>query len=451
MNEKTDVLVIGGSAAGLVAAMTAKSNYKDKKVVLIRKEEKVMIPCGIPYIFGTLESSDQNILPDGGLINLGVEIKIDTVISINTEEKTCLTVKGLSISYEKLIIATGLQPAKPSWLKGGDLDNVFTIPKNKVYLDQLSSQLSSYKHVVVVGAGFIGVEVSDELNKRGLKVSLIEKEPHILALAFDPDIAIEAESILQQRGVEVLSGVSIKEIQGKGKVASVLLSDGRNIETDSVILSMGYHPNVQLAEASGIHINEKGFIIVDEYLRTNIRDIYAAGDCAEKRDFATNKISATMLASTACAEARVAALNLYKISTVRKFKGTIGIYSTNIGDSSFGVAGLTEEASLKEGFDFVTGMFAGIDRHPGKLNNPHKQIVKLIVSKECGRILGGSVVGGVSAGELTNVIGFIIQSGMSIFDLLVSQIGTQPMLTASPAAYPLIKAAEAAAKKNYNQ
>jgi NADH oxidase (H2O2-forming) len=92
-------------------------------------------------------------------------------------------------------------------------------------------------------------------------------------------------------------------------------------------------------------------------------------------------------------------------------------------------------------------MFSGVDRHPGKINSPHKQVVKLIVSKECGRILGGSVLGGKSAGELINVIGFIIQGGMTVTDLLVSQIGTQPMLTASPAAYPLIKAAEAAAKK----
>jgi len=447
MKEKTDILVIGGSAAGLVAAMTAKSNFKDKKVVLIRKEEKVMIPCGIPYIFGTLESSDSNILPDGGLLNLGVEIKIDTVIDINTSEKVCKTESGLEINFDKLVITTGSQPAKPEWLKGKDLENVFTIPKSKLYLDDITSRLAGFNHIVVIGAGFIGVEVSDELVKRGLKVVLVEKEPHILALAFDEDIAIDAEELLKNRGVEVLTGVAIKEIQGQGKVSSILLSDGRIIKTDAVILSMGYLPNVDLAKASGIRINDKGFITVDEFLRTSVKDIFAAGDCAEKRDFCTSKLSTTMLASTACAEARVAALNLYKISTVRKFKGTIGIYSTCIGDSAFGVAGLTEEAASKEGFNFVTGKFTGVDRHPGKLNNPHKQTVKLIVSKECGRILGGSVLGGVSAGELTNVIGFAIQANMSVADLLIAQIGTQPMLTASPAAYPLIKAAEDAAKR----
>jgi pyruvate/2-oxoglutarate dehydrogenase complex dihydrolipoamide dehydrogenase (E3) component len=154
-----------------------------------------------------------------------------------------------------------------------------------------------------------------------------------------------------------------------------------------------------------------------------------------------------MLASTACAEARVAGLNLYSLSTVRSFKGTIGIYSTNIGESSYGVAGLTEGGARKEGFEIVTGSFTGVDRHPGKLAGAHPQTVKLIVSKECGRILGGEVIGGTSVGELINVIGFIIQGGMTLTDLLVSQIGTQPMLTASPAAYPLIKAAEVIARK----
>jgi NADPH-dependent 2,4-dienoyl-CoA reductase/sulfur reductase-like enzyme len=128
-----------------------------------------------------------------------------------------------------------------------------------------------------------------------------------------------------------------------------------------------------------------------------------------------------MLASTACAEARIAALNLYKLSTITTFRGTIGIYSTNIGDTSFGVAGLTEETAKREGFDFVTGSFTGVDN---------------------GVVLGGEALGGSSVGELTNVLGFIIQNSMTINDLLMAQIGTQPMITASPAGYPLIKAAE---------
>ncbi|MFA9463106.1 MAG: FAD-dependent oxidoreductase [Velocimicrobium sp.] len=438
-----DVLVIGGSAAGLVAAMTAKSNNPDKEVMLIRKEEKVMIPCGIPYIFGTLGNSDGDILPDGGLVQLGIEIKIDTVIDIDKDKKQCKTEDGTAVHFGKLILATGSTPVKPKWLKGSDLSNVFMVPKNKVYLDNFMECMKNFKNIVVIGAGFIGVEISDEINKVGKNVTLVEILPHILGLAFDEEIALEAEKQLKSRGVNVVTGIGVEEIIGNDKVEKIKLTNGEIIETDAAILSMGYRPNAELAQSMGLQLNEMGFIKVDQYMRTTEKDIFAVGDCAEKRDFATGKISNIMLASTACAEARVAGLNLYHLSTFQSFSGTIGIYSTNIGSSSYGVAGLTEQAALKEGFNIVTGEFTGIDRHPGKLDNAHKQTVKLIVSKDSKHILGGEVVGGNSVGELTNVIGFIIQGGFSLTDLLVAQIGTQPMLTASPAAYPLIKAAEA--------
>ena len=151
-----DVLIIGGSAAGLVAAITAKSNNPDKSVMLVRKEEKVMIPCGIPYIFGTIGTSDKNILPDGGLQKLGVEIRIDEITDVDTEKKLAGTASGESISYDKLVFATGSMPVIPQWLKGTDLKNVFTILKNKDYLDGLYHEFEGMKKIVLVGAGFIG-------------------------------------------------------------------------------------------------------------------------------------------------------------------------------------------------------------------------------------------------------------------------------------------------------
>jgi len=153
-----------------------------------------------------------------------------------------------------------------------------------------------------------------------------------------------------------------------------------------------------------------------------------------------------MLASTACAEARIAGLNLYELNTFSAFKGTLGIYATCIGDTAFGVAGLIEKIAVAEGFKIVTGSFTGINRHPGKISDAHKETVKLIVSRQSGVILGGEVLGGKCTGELTNVIGLAIQNNMTIHDLLMTQIGTHPLLTASPAGYPLIKAAEVVAK-----
>ncbi|OYT29463.1 pyridine nucleotide-disulfide oxidoreductase [Thermoplasmatales archaeon ex4572_165] len=375
--ENTDVLIIGGSASGIVTAVTGKSNYPDKTFMVVRKEKQVVVPCGIPYIFGSLDGSDKNLIPDTVLENPGIKLKVDEAISVDLEKKICKTSDGTEIGFDKLVFATGSDTKVPNWLKGADKENVFTIPKDKIYLDKALSKLKDCKKIVVVGGGFIGVEVSDELNKKNKDVTIVEILPHVLSLAFDKEMAVRAEEILKSRGVKIKSGVGVKEIL----------------------------------------------------------------------DFFTRKTSSIMLASTACAEARIAGMSLYKLSAVKTFGGTIAIFSTAIGDTGFGVAGLTEDMARKEGFDIVEGSFEGIDKHPGTLPGTNKQMIKLVVAKDSGMILGGGVIGGLSAGELTNILGFVIQNKMTINSLLTAQIGTHPLVTAPPTAYPLIKAAEVVSKK----
>lgn len=448
----TDVLIIGGSAAGMVAALTGKSSWPKKNFILVKKQKEVMVPCGIPYIFGTLDCSDQNIMPvDTMLSKAGIESVIGEVTKINKDEKTVDMAGGEKIQYDKLVIATGSIPLKPNWLKGGDRKNVYVIPKEKVYLDEMKVNLEKAKNVVVIGAGFIGVEFSDELTKRGYKVTLVEKLPDILMLAFDKELSKKIEEILRARGVNIITGNGIKEIAGREKVESVILENGEIIEADAVILTVGYKPNVELARKADIYVDESGFIAVDEYMRTHVKDIFAVGDCAQKRDFVTRARVSTMLASTACAEARIAGMNLFNLNVVKTFSGTIAIYSTAVGNTGFGTAGITEARAKEEGIDSITGTFEGVDRHPGNLPDAHKQLVKLIAARQSGVIIGGEVIGGLSAGELTNVLGLIIQNRMTVNSLLTSQIGTHPCLTASPAGYPLIKAAEQIAFKIRNR
>ena len=452
--EKINVLIIGGGASGLQAAITAKTNYPDKSVVVVRKEEKVLVPCGIPYIFGSLHSSDKNILPDKMLTNIGIEIKIAEVTDVDLKNKVCNLSNSKKLYFDKLIFATGSIPTKPKWLKGGDLENVFTIPKDKHYLDEMYAKLKPLKKIITIGAGFIGVEMSDEMNKVGWDVTLIEIEPFILNRAFDKEFGDKAEELLKSRGVKVITGKGVKEIIGKdGKVQKIILTTGEELDADAVILSIGYVPNTKVAERSGIELNKYGFIKTCEYMRVDncSKDIFAVGDCAEKRDFLTRKLNTTMLASTACAEARVAGMSLYGLSPCKSFGGTIAIYDTIIGDTAFGTAGIIESKAKEEDFSVVVGSFTGMDKHPGTLEGMHEQTVKLIVASDCGMILGGEVCGGSSVGELTNSIGFLIQSHTNIKALLSAQIGTHPLLTGSPAGYPLIKAAEIVARKLKHQ
>ncbi len=437
-----DIIIIGGSAAGIVTALTGKSNYPNKSFLLIRKEKDAFVPCGIPYIFGTLKTSEQNIMPIQGLLKAGIEFKQDEVIEINRKDKTIKTNDGLEFKYEKLVFATGSTPYLPTWLKGYDLQNVFTIPKDKIYLDDVKEKLNNFKKIIVIGAGFIGVEISDELNKAGKDVTLIEKLPSILGKAFDSEIAKEGEKILIEKGIKLLTNTSVKEIKGFEKTTGVILENGEELEAEAIVLSMGYKPNTELALKSGFELNKFGAIKVDSYLRTEDTDIFAVGDCSAKVDFITRRYTPIMLASTAASEARLVGLNLFSFSTVRAFIGTIAIFSTVIGDFAFASAGITEEEAKKSNFDVITGVFEGIDKHPGTLPNTKKQIVKLISTKDAEVIIGGEIIGGESIGELINVIGIAIQSRMTITELYMAQIGTHPLLTSAPTNYPLIKAAE---------
>lgn len=444
----TDVLVIGGSAAGMVVSLTGKAAYPDKSFTMIKKQKDVMVPCGIPYIFGTLTGSDQNLMPvDTMMEKAGVTTIVGEVTAIDTEGKNVTLSDGMKISFQKLVLATGSTPVLPKWLKGGEKSNVYVVPKDRVYLDEMKEKLSGCKSVVVIGAGFIGVEFSDEFVKSGHEVTLVEKLPNILAMAFDAELSDKIAALLIERGVKIITGVGVSEILGDTKVESVKLENGEVLGADAVVLSIGYKPNSKLARESSIFVDESNFIAVDEYMRTHVADVFAVGDCAQKRDFVTRRRVPTMLASTACAEARIAGMNLFKLNTVKTFSGTIAIYATAIGETGFGTAGLTETTARAEDIDVLTGLFEGVDRHPGTLPGAHKQTVKLIASRNSGVIIGGEVIGGLSAGELTNVIGMIIQNRMTINSLVITQIGTHPCLTASPAGYPLIKAAEIIDKK----
>lgn len=446
--KKTDVLIIGGSAAGLVTAVTGRNHWPDKEFTLVKKQKDVMVPCGIPYIFGTLEGSEKNLMPvDATMQKIGVTSIVDEATQIDTQSKEVSFANGEKIAYNKLVIATGSTPVTPKWLKGADLENVFVIPKDRTYLDEMNQKLNGAKNVAVIGAGFIGVELSDELRKKGYNVTLVEKLPHILNLAFDIELSSKITEILTTRGIKVVTGSGIKQVNGNGKVESIELENSEVLSMDAVVLSMGYRPNTELAKAAGINIDEDGFIAVDEYMRTHTPDVFAVGDCAQKRDFVTRRRVPTLLASTACAEARIAGMNLFDMHVVKTFSGTIAIYSTAIGDTGFGTAGITEQRAKQEGLSALTGLFEGVNRHPGSLPGAHKQIVKLIAAANSGVIVGGEVIGGTEAGEITNIIGLAIQNRMSVNSFLSMQIGTHPCLTASPAAYPLIKAAEQIAIK----
>jgi pyruvate/2-oxoglutarate dehydrogenase complex dihydrolipoamide dehydrogenase (E3) component len=381
---------------------------------------------------------------------MGIDFLIDEVTAIDSQTKQLSLKKSEKVGYEKLIIATGSVPFVPP-IPGANLEGVVTIRKELEYIKTIQPQLKEGKNIVVIGAGFIGVEMSDELVKLGENVTLIESMDSILPLAFDEDMIAPASAVLKKHGVNIRTSTMVDKIIGiDGKVAAVKLKSGEEIKADRVIMAIGYKPNVSLAKECGLNIGIYGGIVTDEYLRTSIDDIFAVGDCVEHRDFFTRKQSKLMLASTGASEARIAGMNLYDLRVIRQTKGSIAIFSTSLDDISMGAAGLTEKQARTEGFQIIVGQNKGVDHHPAILPNTSSQIVKLIFSKGSGVILGAQILGGDSTGEMINILGLAIQKYMTASELAMMQYGTQPKLTAGPGNYPIVLAAMSAVQQMCN-
>jgi NADH oxidase (H2O2-forming) len=441
--KKADVVIVGGSAAGIEAAITARKQYPSKKVIVVRKEEKALVPCGIPYIMGTLGSTEKNVMP---VTLLGdAELIIDEVTSIDREAKSIATASGETIGYDKLILATGSRPAVPP-IPGADLKNVFTIRKEINYLEQLREVLTQSKDVVIVGGGFIGAEFADECRKMGLNVTVVELLEHCLYLNCDEDFCIRIEDKMKEVGVQVNTTCRVKSIVGDKSVDYVECEKGLRFKADVVILAIGVAPNTELARDAGLEIGEQKGILVDQYMITSDPDIFAIGDCAEKFCFFTGKPTATRLASVATREARIAAANLFQ-PRQRRNQGTIGVFGTMIADTATGVAGLTERAARELGFELVIGEAVAVDRHPGTMPGARELRVKLIFDRSSAKLIGGEACGGVTAGEISNIMAQAIAAGMTASDIALSQVGTHPALTASPLVYQIVNAAEEALTK----
>ena len=437
-----DVIVIGGSAAGLTAAITSRRHYPDKSVLVIRKEKEVLIPCGIPYIFGTLGSCNKNLIPDAALEKNSIELLIDEVTNIDTESKTITTKKGEKTKYDRLVIATGSEPLSPP-IPGSDKQGVYAIKKDVTHLQKMISELDRSKNVVILGSGFIGVELAEECKKnRDVNITILARSNRCLRSPYDEGFSTEAEKCLIDEGVNILKQETAEAFLGDHSVEKVKLSSGKEIPADMVILGIGCTANTKLAKMAGLELGPTKGVAVNRYMQTSDPDIYACGDCAEKVSFFDGKPSKLKLASIATTEARIAASNLFQ--TRRMNSGVIGVYSTMLNDHAFSGAGLTEHQARSQGYDVIVGEANSPNRHPGGMKGMAPLKVKLVFEAGTQVLLGGQASGAKSAGELINAISACIMHRMTADDIAQFQTGTHPGLTASPIAYQLVNAAEMA-------
>lgn len=447
--KKTDLLVIGGSAGGLLAATMARKAYGDDiDITLIRETETVMVPCGIPYIYGTLRDLKKNIIPDAMLHNANINLLIDSALAINKDQKTVETGKSGVIGYKKLIIATGSLPLIPTFIPGHDLENMFPVMKNEEYLGKILEKLESAQNIVVIGGGFIGVEFAEQIRTLGKDVTIIEMAESCLWQAFDRSYSDDIESLLSGEGIQVMTGTRVKSILGDGSVEAVELEGGKRVPADMVILGLGVKPNGALAKECGLEVNAKGAVVVDQYMRTSDPHIFAVGDCAEKKCFFTGKDVPLLLASTAAMEAKIGGSNAFHLRLIRANKGTLSTFSTKIYGKTFAAAGLTEARARQEGFCIMIGEFKTMDRHPGTLPGAQELNIKLVFSRCSGIILGAQISGGNTVAEIINILSLAIQKDTTATELNTFQAATHPLVSPSPIAYPINAAAMNAIASN---
>jgi len=388
------LIIIGAVAAGTSAAAKARRNSEEAEIVIYEKDSFISYSgCGMPYyIGGEVKSADELTPRDPAFFKSKYNVDIFTqheVLSISPNEKI-VEVKSLTSgevftdTYDKIIIATGARAVAPP-IKGADNSHVFTL-RNIGDMNSIRAfvEANSPKSAAIVGTGFIGIEVCENLKKLAVEVTMIEKLPQVTP-GLDSDMAVYVKEHLEKNGVTVLTGAAVNEITED----SVLLSNGKSINADMVLLSTGVRPNIELAEQSGIKLGTTGAIKVDDKMRTNLKDIYACGDCIEQFHVVTKKPVYRPMGSTANKTGRIAGDSSTGGSL--EFRGILGTGIFKIFDMTVAQTGLSEREAIEQGYEVAVC-------HNIKPNKPEymggkEMVIKGIADKKTGRLLGIQIVG----------------------------------------------------------
>ena len=417
------IIVIGAVAAGTKAAAKIKRELGNEAEVLVitRERDISYAGCGLPYYIGGVIEDRSELLQNtpesfagltGVTMRCGVEAtgldaaaKAVTAVDLESGEE-------LRLEYDKLVIATGARPVMPN-IPGIDLPGILALRNPSDADAVLEAVNAGMKRAVIVGGGLIGVEMAENLSKRGVRVSIIDMAPHILP-GFDADFADYVENLLADNGIPVFLGDGVTEIEGTDKVTK-LRTAKRGIKTDAVIMSVGVRPNTEWLAGSGIELAKNGSIVVDDYMRTNIEDVYAAGDVVMVKNRVTGRDMWTPMGSSANLEGRQCAKTV--AGTARHgFRGVLGTTVVQLPGIIAGKTGLGRDAAGAEGldFEFVT---AGVDDkahfYPGRA----KITIRVVADRQTRKLLGVQALGSDNVDKVIDIAVALISMGATIDDV----------------------------------
>ncbi len=419
------IVIIGGVAAGPKAASRIIRLHPKAEVTIIEKGEFLSYAgCGLPYyISGAVKTQEELMATPIGVVRDSVffqnvkNVKVlnkSTAKHIDRKNKT-VTVEGHNgeefiLPYDKLVLATGADPIMPP-LPGIKLGNVFKL-KGVEDAESIKKMITERKalDIVIIGGGLIGVEVTESLVKCGNRVAIVEMLPHILPM-MDPDMSRLVEKHFRANGVKVLSGTKVLALEGDGKIVKKVKTDRGELPAEMVIVSTGVRPKTELAVDSGIEIGPTRAIKVNEQMRTSDPDIYAIGDCAEKKHIITGKACFIPLGSTANKEGRVAANAICGLED--KFPGVLGSLVCRVFDFNVAKTGLNEKECADNGYEIVISIMPSHDK-AHFMPESKIMILKLIADAKTGKLLGAQAVGEGEGDKRVDIAATAISAGMTI-------------------------------------
>ena len=437
------IIIIGANASGVEAASAARKKDRTAEITLLDKEKTAGYSrCGLPFVIGGQIASFKDLIvySPAYFQMLKLNLRLETeVTAINTKEKT-ITIKTNNdavekLEYDSLIIATGAEPFMPP-IKGRDKPGILSL-RNMKDGEKIDTAIrSGAKSAIIMGAGLIGLETGVGLIERGLKVTVVEMLPQILPQFLDADMAKLVQNHLEEKGIQILLNKTVEEFLGSDKVTSIKAS-GEVLKADLFLSAFGVRANTKLAVEAGIPLGESKGIKTNSRMETDVKDVYAVGDCAEAPSLITHRPMCAQLGTVAVREGKVAGANAgggYSL-----FNGVLASAVTQLFEIEAGSTGLTETVAARNSIEVITGAISSKTRAAYYPNSKSVK-VKLVVEKESQSIIGAQIVGGEEVTQRVNALSFAIQKGINVRELAKADTAYAPPLNETWE--PMVLAAE---------
>lgn len=430
------ILIIGGVAGGASTAARLRRLDETSEIIMFERGSYISYAnCGLPYHIGNVIKERESLLlqtPEAMSKKYNVDVRVDSeVIKIDRENKTVevkktKTGETYSESYDILVISTGSTPLKPpiEGINSPGIYTLWTVPdtdKIKKFIGEKKP-----KNAVVIGGGFIGLEVAENLHHAGINVTVAEAMDQVMA-PVDYEMAQLVQNNMVSNGINLILGDGVSKFSSEDGTVTITLASGRTLTADMVLLSIGVRPNSKLAKDAGLELNQRGGIVVDKYLKTSDPNIYALGDVIEVEEFINKGRAMIALAGPANKQGRICANNIY--GAEEEYKGTMGTSVAKVFDLTVASTGANEKTlkrmGMEEGRDYYTATISQ-KSHAGYYPESSELILKLIFSTDGKKIFGGQIVGEDGADKRIDTLATAIRMGGSIYDLKELELAYAP-------------------------